>query len=145
MREQYIVGEKNVSHPPLVELDKIILPPLNIKLGLMSSFVKSFHKDSGMPNVVEDAFPKFASGLFPSNLGDMSDEHGERFQQKIEHMQRRYQGSWDASVMGDYCWFLCRETGISSYKRLCPDVIGMYFFLLCSIKSSFTFEVNFKE
>jgi hypothetical protein len=33
-------GEKNVVNPPLVLLQKIYLPPLNIKLGIMKNFVK---------------------------------------------------------------------------------------------------------
>ena len=48
--------------------------------------------------------------FFPDNLGAMSDEHGERFHQDIASMEQRYQGRWDAAMMGDFCWFLRRET-----------------------------------
>lgn len=48
--------------------------------------------------------------FFPKNLGDESDEHGERFHQQMKVMERRYQGFWDEAMMGDYCWFLTRET-----------------------------------
>lgn len=54
--------------------------------------------------------------FFPENLGDESDEHGERFHQQIKTMESRYQGLWDEAMMGDYCWFLIRETE-NSYKR----------------------------
>ena len=37
-------GKKNVQHPPLVDGKKILLPPLNIKMGLMKNFVKALHK-----------------------------------------------------------------------------------------------------
>lgn len=53
---------------------------------------------------------------FPKNLGDYSDEQGERFHQDILSMERRYQGRWDASMMSDYCWSLIRETK-RGYKR----------------------------
>jgi len=33
-------GEKNVVNPPLILSEKIYLPPLHIKLGLMKNFVK---------------------------------------------------------------------------------------------------------
>lgn len=47
--------------------------------------------------------------FFPNNLGDESDEHGERFHQQIQEMERRYQGAYDEAMLGDYCWFLVRE------------------------------------
>jgi len=37
-------GEKNVVNPPLVLQEKIYLPPLHIKLGLMKNFVKVWIK-----------------------------------------------------------------------------------------------------
>ena len=40
-----VVGEGNVIREPLVGRDKIILPPLHIKLGLMKQFVKALDKD----------------------------------------------------------------------------------------------------
>lgn len=53
---------------------------------------------------------------FPKNLGDYSDEQGERFHQAMLTMEHRYQGRWDPAMMGDYCWTLCRETK-RAYKR----------------------------
>lgn len=47
--------------------------------------------------------------FFPENLGDESDEHGERFHQQLKTMERRYQGLWNETMMGDYCWGLIRE------------------------------------
>jgi len=34
---------------------------------------------------------------FTENLGDLSDEQGERFHQDISEMEVRYQGRWDAA------------------------------------------------
>jgi len=36
---------------------------------------------------------------FPENLGDLSDEQGERFHQDISEMEVRYQGRWDAATV----------------------------------------------
>lgn len=44
-RANFLVGEDNVKFPPLVQKDKIILPPLHIKLGLFKNFVKALHKN----------------------------------------------------------------------------------------------------
>lgn len=55
--------------------------------------------------------------FFPRNLGDMSDEQGERFHQDMLCMEKRYQGKWGPSMMGDYCWFLQRDKKHCAYKR----------------------------
>lgn len=47
----------------------------------------------------------------------MSDEQGERFHQDILCIEKRYQGRWDAKMMGDYCWFLQRDKKNCFYKR----------------------------
>ena len=40
---------------------------------------------------------------FPENLGDMSEEQGERFHQDIKVMEEKYQGRWNTHKMEDYC------------------------------------------
>lgn len=47
---------------------------------------------------------------FPQNLGDYSEEQGERFHQDIKKMEQRYQGRWDINMLADYCWMLKRES-----------------------------------
>jgi hypothetical protein len=42
LREYMVVGGQNVINEPLVERDRIILPPLHIKLGLTKQFCKIF-------------------------------------------------------------------------------------------------------
>jgi hypothetical protein len=44
-REEHIVGRYNVQHMPLVDPQKIYLPPLHIKLGLIKNFVKAMAHD----------------------------------------------------------------------------------------------------
>jgi hypothetical protein len=56
---------------------------------------------------------------FAENLGSVSVELGERFHQDISEMERRYQGRWDPSMMGDYCWFLVRDVKNATYSRQC--------------------------
>ncbi|KAK4871977.1 hypothetical protein RN001_016101 [Aquatica leii] len=43
---------------------------------------------------------------FQKNLGDLSEEQGERFHQDIKTMEDRYQGRWGTHMMADYCWSL---------------------------------------
>ena len=54
---------------------------------------------------------------FPSNLGDFSEEQGERFHQNISEMENRYQGKWDVNMMADFCWMLKRDTVSKRTKR----------------------------
>lgn len=55
--------------------------------------------------------------FFPKNLGDVSDEHGERFHQQLKTIERRYQGFWDEAMLGDYIWFLTREADHTSNQK----------------------------
>lgn len=194
LRENRVIGEKNVITEPLVDKDRIILPPLHIKLGLMKQFVKAINKEGSCFHYICKTFPglsmeKLKGGIFdgpqirklindrnfqhsmnhleanawssfviviknflgnhkaqnytelvknmlssfhrlgcrmsikvhyldshldrfPENLGDLSEEQGERFHQDLRTMEERYQGRWDTHMMADYCW---------SIKRDCPD------------------------
>ena len=44
LRQGLEPGLHNVKSPPLVEPNKILLPPLHIKLGLMKNFVKAMDR-----------------------------------------------------------------------------------------------------
>lgn len=199
-RSTYTPGTSSVKFLPLVESQKIYLPPLHIKLGLMKNFVKQMGKtgspgfqyiaqkfpsistaklkegmfvgpqiktllhDEGFTKCLSEAelkawtafkwlsdnflgnhrSPAYKDGVqnlldayqklgcnmslkihflhshlefFPENLGMVSDEQGERFHQDIQLMERRYQGSWNASMMADYCWMLYRENPEVIYTR----------------------------
>jgi len=203
-RSSLQVGLHNVVNTPLVDRDRIIFPPLHIKLGLMKQFVKALNKDGSCflyicasypglsyeklkagvfdgpqirtlirdkefvksMNDIESAawnsfvevvqhflgnhkasnyeqlvmrmlkcFEKLGANMsiklhylfshldrFPQNLGDFSDEQGERFHQDIKVMEERYQGRWDQHMMADYCWNLLRDYpdlhhSRKSYKR----------------------------
>jgi hypothetical protein len=198
-REELVVGEKNVINEPLVNRDRIILPPLHIKLGLMKQFVKALDQNGACFSYICSEFPglsneKLKAGIFdgpqirklikdkhfishmteieaaawssfvavvngflgkkkasnyqelvevmlknfqalgtrmsikihylfshldkfPENLGDVSEEQGERFHQDIKTMEERYQGRWNANMMADYCWSLMRDCTQETHKR----------------------------
>jgi len=54
---------------------------------------------------------------FPENLGDVSEEHGERYHQGIMAVEKRYQGKWTSSMLADYCWTLKRDVPDAKYRR----------------------------
>jgi len=198
-RQSLKVGEKNVQHPPLVEAQKIVLPALHIKLGMMKNFVKAMDRDGSAFKYLAQKFPRLSEAkikegifvgpqirdlfrdemfdsllqgdeknaweafrqvssnflgyvraenykelvenmlsmyrklgcsmslkihflhshldFFPGNCGMFSDEHGERFHQDIAMMEKRYQGKWSISMLGDYCWTLLRDDPEQVHRR----------------------------
>lgn len=68
-RINFTVGQENVKCNPLVKKDKIILPPLHIKLGLFKNFVKALKKDGDSFRYLKTVFPnlsdaKIKEGVF---------------------------------------------------------------------------------
>ena len=45
-KNSYAPGVKNIQHIPLVNPDKVLMPPLHIILGLMKNFVKAMAKQN---------------------------------------------------------------------------------------------------
>jgi len=41
--------------------------------------------------------------FIPENLGEDSEEHGERFHPNIMVLEKRYQAKWSSSMLADYC------------------------------------------
>ncbi|KAI6652464.1 hypothetical protein LOD99_7478 [Oopsacas minuta] len=61
LQYQLTAGVKSVSCQSLVYLEKILLPPLHIKLGLMKNFVKAiveYNKEGEDFKYLKDKFPK---------------------------------------------------------------------------------------
>ena len=54
--------------------------------------------------------------FFPENLGEISDEHGERFHQDIMTMEKRYQDKSTSSMLADCCWRLKRGVPDAKYR-----------------------------
>jgi hypothetical protein len=60
-----------------------------------------------------ESYPDF----FPQNLGEVRDEHGERFHQDIYIMGKWFMGRQKCGMLAEYCWSIVRETPESGYKR----------------------------
>ena len=91
------------------------------------------HKSAKYQNVVQDMLTSYKSmgcnrslkihfleshlDFFPENIGEVSDEHGERFHQDILAMEKRYQGKWISSMLAYYCWTLKRSVPEANYQR----------------------------
>ena len=70
----------------------------------------------GINMSIKDHFLHSHLDWFAENLGDVSDEQGERFHQNIKTMEERYHGRWDIKMMIDYCWNLKRDKPDSEHS-----------------------------
>ena len=175
-REELTPGMYNVIREPLISREKVLLPPLHVKLGLVKQFVKALNFEGEVFQEIRSMFPRLSKAkikggifvgpqintmlksktleekmnetekerwqafrgvvdgflgnkkdpnykelvkkliksyqnlvyrmsvkfrflcshldFFQENLGNFSEEHGERFHQDIEPMERRYKGRW---------------------------------------------------
>ena len=95
----FLGNHRHEQYADMVDDMPKVYEPLGARMSLKMHFLHS-HLD-----------------FFPPNRGKVSDEQGERFQQDISVIEGRYQGRFDANMMGDFCWYLQRESKGSSYKR----------------------------
>ena len=96
-------GEKNVINTTLVPPEKVLLPPLHIKLGLIKQFVKSLQKDGDCFRYICSTFPKLSEAklkegvftgpdirkllsdpLFPESMGDIEKEAWDSFKKVVQ-------------------------------------------------------------
>ena len=61
-------GQYNVVALPLVPQNKIILPPMHIKLGLFKQFVKGLRKDSPAFEFLHQCFPKLSDAKIKEDV-----------------------------------------------------------------------------
>ena len=53
----FVPGEHSLKENPLLDMNKVLLPPLHIKLGLMKNFVKPLHKNGAAFQHLSTVFP----------------------------------------------------------------------------------------
>ena len=68
-RSTFVPGEHSLKENPLVDMNKVLLPPLHIKLSLMKNFVKALNKNGAAFQDLCTVFPglsaaKVKEGIF---------------------------------------------------------------------------------
>lgn len=66
----FTVGKNNVIHEPLVKPEKIIPPPLHIKLGLIKNFVRALDKDGEPFKALQEIFPQLSTAKITAGVFD---------------------------------------------------------------------------
>ena len=68
VRENLTPGIQNVIREPLVSREKVFLPPLHIKLGLVKQFIKALDVESGAFQEVRHMFPKLSDAKVKAGI-----------------------------------------------------------------------------
>ena len=79
-RQSLTSGKQNVIHKPLIKPNKILPPPLHIKLGLMKNFVKALDVKGPAFTCLCGKFPSLTYEKVKASVfigPQISDEHGE--------------------------------------------------------------------
>lgn len=124
-RESFIPGERSISHQPLVSPEKILLPPLHIKLGLMKNFVKALDKDGPAFTYLRQRFPhlsdaKVKEGIFigPQIKAMLTDD---AFLSQMTPVERR---AW--SAFKDVCSNFLGNKKSPNYAELVENLLASY-------------------
>lgn len=96
-----LVGPKISLLIPDIKREEVLN---DLKFSVNVSRYQTFGGDMGL----KIHFLNLATGL--SNLGDVSDEYGERFHQNISTIQKCYQGNWKSQMLAYYWWELVSKT-----------------------------------
>jgi hypothetical protein len=88
---------------------------------LVTGMIEAYHK-MGCRMSLKLHYLHAHLDFFRENLGDVSEEHGERFHQDIETMERRYKGHWDSAMMGDNVWSIVRRDKIGHKRKTRSNV-----------------------
>ena len=67
-RSTFVPGEHSLKENPLVDMNKVLLPPLHIKLGLMKNFVKALHKNGAAFQHLSTVFPGLSAAKLKEHI-----------------------------------------------------------------------------
>ena len=132
IRKSLVPGQKSVSNKPLVKTEKILLPPLHIKLGLMKNFVKAMNKDSEGFMYLRGKFPKTSDakikeGIFigPEIRKVMLDDN---FDEKLNDIEK---SAWIA--FKNVCHNFLGNAKSENYKDIVENMIQAYKIMGCNM------------
>lgn len=128
-------GELSVESSALVPRDRILLPPLHIKLGLFSSFVRTLAKRNGAPDRIDYPPLQYLKHAFP-HLSDAKIRNGvfvgpqirkllatdEEFVRSMSDLAERR--AWWA--FSDVCRKLLGKNKAPDYDTVVAEMLGAY-------------------
>ena len=140
-KRKLVVGEANVIHEPLIDRNKIIFPPLHIKLGLMKQFVKALDKEGQCFKYLRESFPSLSDEKVKQGVFDGPDVRkmvkDNQFVETMTYVERR---AWNG-FMNVIKNFLGNNKS-ANYVQIVEELLDAYKDLKCnmSIKVHFLFS-----
>jgi len=136
MRQSLEPGQKSVQHPPLVESEKILLPPLHIKLGVMKNFVKAMDKTRPALQYIRDKFPRISEakakeGVFVGPQTLLEDSAFDRI------LKGKEKAAWRNFKLVANNFF--GNNKADNYKELVDNLLHAYHNLGCNISLNIHF------
>ena len=126
LREKPFVGAHNIKQQPLVKPDKILVPPLHIKLGLMKQFVTALDPNSNSFNILKNTFPrlseaKIKAGVFvgPDIRKLMAND--KKFRTNLKRTER---AAWDS--FKEVTRSFLGNTRAASYRDIVKNLVERY-------------------
>ena len=139
-RQSLQPGMKNVQNNPLVDPQKVLLPPLHIKLGLMKNFVKAINKNGTAFHYLRQKFPrlseaKIKEGIFvgPQIRNLLKDEH---FDTILEGKEKK---AWDNFRLVTKNFLGNKKSDNYSYAELIENMLSSYQELGCNMSLKILF------
>lgn len=137
-RKHYSPGQQNVQHEPLVSSEKIILPPLHIKLGMIKQFVKALPVEGPAFDRLREIFPKISEAKLREGVFDGPQIRklcrDDIFENKLENIERNAFVSFKevvGSFLGnrrDHNYKVIVERLIGNYKEMgCRMSLKLHF------------------
>ena len=121
----FVPGKHSLKENPLVDMNKVRLPPLHIKLGLMKNFAKALHKNCAAFQRLSTVFPglyaaKLKEGIFvrPQTREVLKDTD---FQELLNLKELR---AWEA--FKSVCSGFLRNTRIPDYQACIEKFLKSY-------------------
>ena len=130
-----------MKNPPLVDVTKIFLPPLHIKLGLMKNFVKAVDKSGRAFQYLRAKFQrlseaKLKEGIFigPQIRNLLDDAVFERTLTPVEKNAWLAFKSVCVNFLGNY--------RAENYRDLVEDLLRAYKLMGCNMSLTWTFSIE---
>ena len=139
LREAINVGDKNIINEPLVDREKIIFPPLHIKVGLMKQLVKALNKEGDCFLYICESFPGLSDEKLKAGVFDGPQIHklikGQQFTTSMTEVEKE---AWNAFV--EVTKNLLGNNKSENYIELVNDILNKLHKLNINMKVNFLFS-----
>ena len=122
-RKSLTPGSKNVIHEPLADRDKVLLPPLHIKLGIMEQFLRALDKDGDCFKFICQKFCAVTHGklqaavftgpqihkvmrdiFFENSMNQLEEQEHGRASKTLWHTSCETDGGQITRILCKICW-----------------------------------------